>query len=352
MQTIWKGSVSFGLVNVPVKMFTATEDNDVHMKMLHKDSNAPIQYHRTCPKCEEDVSWSEIVKGYEYEPGHYVTFDKKELDDLAMETSREIKIVDFVDLEEIDPIYYQKTYYLSPEKNGEHAYNLLVRALEDTDKIGIAHVSIRSKSSLAAVRIIDGVLSMTTMFYAEEIRPKDEIPNLPDQPTVDDRELDMAKMLINQLASTFEPDRYEDLYKTRLMDAIEDKVEGKEVKMAPEEKKTNVIDLMEALKASLGQSKDVKPNASTSQSSSTTSTRSSKSKVLKSSNKNDATSEKNDSSDALAHKKKSSSTRSTSRRSTPTQKKSAAKSKASASPKARGTNKRTKETTRTRKTGS
>ncbi|MNH95536.1 putative DNA repair protein YkoV [compost metagenome] len=256
MQTVWKGAVSFGLVNVPVKMYTATHDNDIPMKMLHKEFGVPIQYHRTCPKCEENVSWNEIVKGYEYEPGHFVTFEKKELEKLASETSREIRILDFVDLSEIDPIYFQKTYYLAPEESGEHAYNLLVEALLDTKKIGIANVSIRSKSSLAAVRIVDGVLSMSTMYYAEEIRPKEQIPNLPKQTKVDERELEMARMLIDQLAAPFEPDKYEDEYRERLMDAIDDKVEGSEVKFAPEEKKTNVIDLMDALKASLKQSKE------------------------------------------------------------------------------------------------
>ncbi|WP_433943054.1 Ku protein [Paenibacillus sp. SN-8-1] len=256
MQTVWKGAVSFGLVNVPVKMYSATHDNDIPMKMLHKEFNVPIQYHRTCPKCEENVSWNEIVKGYEYEPGHFVTFDKKELEELASKTSREIRILDFVDLSEIDPIYFQKTYYLAPEESGEHAYNLLVEALLDTKKIGIANVSIRSKSSLAAVRIVDGVLSMSTMYYAEEIRPKEQIPNLPKQTKVDERELEMARMLIDQLAAPFKPDKYEDEYRDRLMDAIEDKVEGKEVKFAPDEKKTNVIDLMDALKASLKMSKE------------------------------------------------------------------------------------------------
>ncbi|MFF2154292.1 Ku protein [Paenibacillus chitinolyticus] len=256
MQTIWKGAISFGLVNVPVKMYTATQDNDIPMKMLHKEYNVPIHYTRTCPKCESEVNWSEIVKGYEYEPGHFVTFDKKELEGLASEKSREIRILDFVHLEEIDPIYFQKTYYLAPDEAGTHAYNLLVSALEKTEKIGIANVTIRSKSSLAAIRVIDGVLSMVTMWYAEEIRPKEQIPNLPEETEADERELEMAKMLIEQLTGTFNPDKYEDDYRERLLDAIEDKVEGKEVKLAPEEKKSNVIDLMDALQASLKQMKD------------------------------------------------------------------------------------------------
>jgi DNA end-binding protein Ku len=255
MQTIWKGAINFGLVNVPVKMYTATEDNDISMKMLHKEYNVPIHYARTCSKCKEAVNWSEIVKGYEYEPGHYVTFDDKEMEALASHSSREIQILDFVDLEEIDPIFYQKTYYLAPEKTGSHAYSLLVEALRSSNKIGIANVTIRSKSSLAAIRVVDGILSMVTMYYAEEIREKEQVPNLPKETKINERELEMAKLLIEQLSTKFEPDKYKDEYRQRMLDAIEDKVKGKDVKFAPEEKKTNVIDIMDALKASLKQSK-------------------------------------------------------------------------------------------------
>ncbi|PZE22091.1 Ku protein [Paenibacillus xerothermodurans] len=255
MQTIWKGAISFGLVNVPVKMYTATQDNDIPMRMLHKKYNVPIRYLRTCPKCEQEVNWSDIVKGYEYEPGHYVTFDKEELEKLASEKSREIRILDFVQLEEIDPIYFQKSYYLAPEENGQHAYQLLVKALETTKKIGIANITLRSKSSLAAIRVVDGVLTMATMFYDEEIRPKEEIPKFPKEQQVDDRELEMAKMLIGQLTTEFDPGKYEDAYRERLLDAIEEKVEGKDVTFAPEEEKTHVIDLMDALQASLKQMK-------------------------------------------------------------------------------------------------
>ncbi|QYR19107.1 Ku protein [Paenibacillus sp. sptzw28] len=263
MQTIWKGAVSFGLVNVPVKMFTATQDNDIPMKMLHKDFHVPIRYHRTCPKCGDDVSWNDIVKGYEYEPGHYVTFEKEELEKLSAENSREIRILDFIELDEIDPVYYHKTYYLAPEETGKHAYTLLVEALKATNKIGVANATIRSKSSLAAIRVIDNVLSMVTMFYADEIRSIEQVPNLPKSSMVDERELDMAKLLIEQLTSEFKPDQYKDDYRERLLAAIEDKVEGKEVKFAPEEKPANFIDLMEALKASLQQPKSAASKADT-----------------------------------------------------------------------------------------
>jgi DNA end-binding protein Ku len=280
MQTVWKGAINFGLVNVPVKMYTATEDNDIAMKMLHKDYNVPIHYTRTCTKCKEEVEWSDIVKGYEYESGHFVTFDKKEMEAIASEASREIQILDFVDLAEIDPIYYQKTYYLAPEKSGGHAYSLLVEALASSNKIGIANVTIRSKSSLAAIRVADGILTMVTMYYAEEIRAKEQVPNLPKQAKINERELDMAKMLIDQLTSKFEPDKYKDEYRQRMLDAIENKVEGKDIKFAPEEKKTNVIDLMDALKASLEQSKAGQPKKETG---TTTSKPAAKSKTAKSS---------------------------------------------------------------------
>ncbi|MDB4866375.1 MAG: Ku protein, partial [Cohnella sp.] len=164
--------------------------------------------------------------------------------------------LDFVDLQEIDPIYYQKTYYLAPGDTGSRAYKLLIKALESTNKIGIANVTIRSKSSLAAIRVVDGVLSMVTMYYADEVRPKTQVPNLPEDVNVDNRELEMAEMLIGQLAGKFNPEKYEDDYRARLQEAINRKIQGKEVKMAPEEKPTNVIDLMEALKASLNQAKD------------------------------------------------------------------------------------------------
>ena len=255
MQTIWKGAVSFGLVSVPIKMYKSTLDNDISLRMLHREYKEPIHYSRTCSQCEQEVAWNDIVKGYEYEEGQFVSFEKEELEALAAESSREIRIIDFVDLADIDPIYFQKTYYLSPEETGKHAYKLLVKALESTKKIGVAHVTIRQKNTLAAVRVIDGVLALVTMYYFEEILDKSQVPNLPDNEKVDRRELDMAKMLIDQLTGNFEPEKYKDEYKERLLEAIEDKIEGKEVKATPEEKAPNVLDLMDALQASLKQLK-------------------------------------------------------------------------------------------------
>jgi DNA end-binding protein Ku len=250
MHTLWKGAISFGLVHVPVKMFSATEDKDISMKYIHKVCGTPISYVRSCKHCETEVEWEQIARGYEYEPGHFVLFEKEELDALS-ETSREIKILDFVDLHEIDPIYFQKTYYLAPGDTGANAYSLLLEAMRQSGKIGIAKVSIRSKSSLAAIRVIGDCIAMETIFYPDEIRPIQQVPNLPENANVNEKELAMAKMLIEQLSEPFNPEKYKDDYREKLLEMIDKKVAGEEVKIAPEAPKTNVIDLMAALQASL-----------------------------------------------------------------------------------------------------
>lgn len=251
MHTVWKGAISFGLVHVPVKMFSATEDKDISMRMIHKRCSTPLSFVRKCQTCDMEVEWEDIVKGYEYEPGRFVIFSKEELDQLGGEANKEIKILDFVNLNEIDPVYFQKTYYLAPSDTGSNAYNLLLRSLTETGRIGIAKVSIRSKSSLAAIRVIDRCLALETIFYPDEIRPISQVPNLPEQANVNDKELTMAKMLIEQLSAPFDPDKYTDEYRAAVLDAIGHKVAGEEIQVAPEQHKTNVIDLMSALQASL-----------------------------------------------------------------------------------------------------
>ncbi|WP_028551874.1 non-homologous end joining protein Ku [Paenibacillus sp. UNC451MF] len=257
MHTVWKGAISFGLVHVPVKMFSATEDKDISMRYIHKECTTPLNFVRKCLTCEREVEWEEIARGYEYEPGSFVLFEKDELEKLNGEVTKEIKILDFVQLTDIDPIYFQKTYYLAPNETGANAYNLLLEAMKQTGKIGIAKVSIRSKSSLAAVRVIDNCIAMETIFYPDEIRSIDQVPNLPEQSNVNDKELQMAKMLIDQLTTPFEPEKYKDDYRESLLQAIEQKVNGQQVSVAPEPHKTNVIDLMSALQASLDAMKPV-----------------------------------------------------------------------------------------------
>ncbi|WP_128895749.1 non-homologous end joining protein Ku [Longirhabdus pacifica] len=251
MHTVWKGAVSFGLVNVPVRMFSATEDKSIPLRYIHEQCGTPLSYVRRCKHCEEDVEWEEITKGYEYQKGHFVKIQKEELEQLAEQASKEIKILAFVDLHEIDPIYFQKTYYLSPQETSANAYNLLLESLRTTGKIGIANVSIRSKSSLAAIRVIDGCLAMETIFYPDEIRAVNQVPHLPEKRDVKENELQMAQMLIQQLSTSFDPSQYEDEYRIKMQDLIQKKIAGEEITTVPEQPKTNVIDLMSALQASL-----------------------------------------------------------------------------------------------------
>ncbi|WP_379132398.1 Ku protein [Paenibacillus sp. sgz500958] len=251
MHTVWKGAISFGLVHVPVKMFSATEDKDISLRYIHKECGSPLSYVRKCPVCDKEVAWEEIGKGYEYEKGKFVIFDKEELEQLTEESSKSITILDFVDLTEIDPMYFQKTYYLSPDQAGTNAYRLLMEAMRQTGKIGIAKISIRSKSSLAAIRVLDECLAIETIYYPDEIRPVSQVPNLPEVAAVNDKELDMAKLLISQLSTPFDPAKYTDDYRQRMLDLISHKVAGEEFHIAPARQENNVIDLMAALQASI-----------------------------------------------------------------------------------------------------
>lgn len=251
MHTVWKGAISFGLVHVPVKMFSATEDKDISMKYIHTKCGSPVSYVRRCPSCEQDVNWEEISRGYEYDKGKYVLFEKEELEQLSANVERTITILDFVDLTEIDPIYFQKTYYLSPDQAGTNAYQLLLEAMRQSGKIGIAKIAIRSKSSLAAIRVMEGCLAVETIFFPDEIRPISQVPNLPEEIKVNDKELTMARMLIEQLSTPFEPGKYTDDYRSALLHLIEQKIAGEEISLAPAKPETNVIDLMAALQASI-----------------------------------------------------------------------------------------------------
>lgn len=251
MHTVWKGAISFGLVHVPVKMFSATEDKDISLRYIHKECGSPLSYVRKCPVCDKEVTWEEIGKGYEYEKGKFVLFEKEELEQLTEESNKSITILDFVDLKEIDPIYFQKTYYLSPDQAGTNAYRLLMEAMRQTGKIGIAKISIRSKSSLAAIRVLEDCIAIETIFYPDEVRPISQVPGLPEAGTVNEKELDMAKVLISQLSTPFDPAKYTDDYRQRMLDLISHKIAGEEFHVAPTKQESNVIDLMAALQASI-----------------------------------------------------------------------------------------------------
>lgn len=261
MHTVWKGAISFGLVHVPVKMHSATEDRDIHFRQLHKDCKMPISYEKKCPHCEKEVKAEDIVKGFEYEKGKFVVVNEDELEAIKPESARTIKILDFVDLSEIDPIYFEKPYYLSPDQTGLGAYSLLAEAIKQTNKIGVAKITIRSKSSLAAIRVVENCLCLETMHFPDEIRSINQVPNLPDINQVDQKELEMAKMLIEQLSESFDPAKYVDDYRQRLSELIEHKItgEGVDIVQAPPSGKANVIDLMAALQASLEATKPKPP---------------------------------------------------------------------------------------------
>ncbi|MEN1967579.1 Ku protein [Lentibacillus sp. N15] len=263
MHTMWKGTISFGLVNIPVKMHAATENKDVKLRQLHKECQSPIKYERVCPVCDRKVENDEIVKAYEYAKNKFVVLDEEDLAALKKEQEdKAVEIVDFVKLEEIDPIYFEKSYYLSPNEGGSKAYGLLRAALKDTGKIGIAKMIIRSKEQLAVIRVYQNTLVAETIHYPDEVRQVEDVPNVPEQVETADKELDTAKMLIDQLTTEFDPEKYTDDYRTALLQLIEDKKNNQDhVVTAGEKEPTpdNVTNLMDALQASLDRAKTDKP---------------------------------------------------------------------------------------------
>ncbi|MUK89597.1 Ku protein [Ornithinibacillus sp. L9] len=261
MHTMWKGTISFGLVNIPVKLHAATENKDVSLRQLHKECQSPIKYEKVCPVCDREIEKDEIVKAYEYAKNKFVVLDDEDLAELKKEQEdRSVEIVDFVKLEEIDPIYFEKSYYLSPNEGGGKAYGLLRAALKDTGKIGVAKMMIRSKEQLAIIRIYENTLVVETIHYPDEVRNVQDVPNVPEEMEIADKELDTAKMLIDQLTTEFDPEKYKDEYRTALLDLIEEKKGKDQTTTAKEKPKPdNVTDLMDALQASLDRAKKDKP---------------------------------------------------------------------------------------------
>lgn len=255
MHTMWKGSISFGLVHIPIKLFAATEEKDIKMRYLHNECHSPIKYEKTCPVCKTEVKTEEIVKGYEYEAGKFVIMDKDELEGLAQEKNKNIDIVDFVKLEEIDPIYFNRSYFIGPTENGEKAYMLLKQAMADSGKIGVAKITLRAKEHLAVVRVYERGLVLETIYYPDEVRNVGHVPGLPEKVDLNEKELKMAVQLIEQLTTPFEPEKYTDEYRINLMDLIQAKITGNEFKVAKEVPQTNIVHLMEALQASIEQTK-------------------------------------------------------------------------------------------------
>ncbi|NMD69978.1 Ku protein [Bacillus sp. DNRA2] len=257
MHTIWKGSISFGLVNIPIKLHTATEDKDIKLRTLHKQCHSPIKYEKVCPVCDVEVKPEEIVKAFEYTKGKFVVLEDEDLEKLKKENEeRAVEIVDFVKMEQIDPIYFDRTYFMSPSEGGVKAYSLLRKALEDTSKVGLAKIIIRLKEQMAVIRVYENTLVMETIHYPDEVRKASDVPNIPTESNVSEKELETAKLLIDQLTTDFEPKKYNDEYRTALMELIEAKQSGQEtVTASQKDTPSNVTDLMAALQASIDRTK-------------------------------------------------------------------------------------------------
>ncbi|MFW6030868.1 MAG: Ku protein [Halanaerobiales bacterium] len=254
IRTIWKGAISFGLVNVPIKLSTATSKKNISFKMLHDKCKSPVSTKRYCPHCNTDVEYSELVKGYEYESNKFVILRDEDFDNIPVKSTKTIDIVDFVSLSEIDPIYYIKTYYLSPAEGGEKPYFLLKKSLEKTKKVAITKITIRNKESLAVVRVIDDILALETMYFADEVKGTRELnlKNIEEKISQNKKEEELAIAIVNNLTAEFKPEKYTDQYREELLKIIRGKIEGEEIETAHIPQTDNkVLDLMEKLKASV-----------------------------------------------------------------------------------------------------
>ena len=259
-RAIWSGSISFGLLNVPVKLYSAVARRNIALREIRESDSARIKHRRVAEGTDEEVPYDEIIKAYEITPGQYVPLSKDEMSALAPEKTRAIEVQDFVDLDEIDPIYFDSPYYLGPADGAEKAYSLLAAAMEASGKVAIARFVFRNKEHLAAIRTAGGVLTLTTMRFADEVVPASELEDvLPDKaPKVAKKEQQMAEQLIESLSTDFDPSAYRDEYREQLLALIERKAEGKEIVASESEEPqaTKAPDLMAALEESIAAVKD------------------------------------------------------------------------------------------------
>ena len=249
-RAIWSGSIAFGLVNAPVRMYSAIDEHDLELHLVHEKDGSPIGYRKVCKAEDREVSADEIVKAYEVTEGEYVYLTDEDFEAAEEEGFRTIEILDFVSLDQIDPIAFQRTYYLGPAEGAEKVYALLVKAMDRAGLAGIATYVFHDRQQLGALRIRDGVITLENMYFADEIRPTDGI--LPEKRTrVDQRELEMAETLIERFTSTFDHTKYEDEYRKRLLEVVERKRSGEEIHSPAEEERQAPSDLLEALRASV-----------------------------------------------------------------------------------------------------
>lgn len=248
-RAIWSGIITFGMVSIPVKLYSATDNKDISFNQLHRDCKGRIKEQRFCPTCDRKIEYDEIEKGYEYSKGQYVVLNKEDFEKLPLPNKNMIEITSFIVSDEIDPVFYDKAYYIEPEEAAKKPFTLFMKAMQEKHMVAIAKVSIRTKERLCCLRPYGGTLMMNTLLYPDEVRvEKDKA--LPDV-QVTDKELAMASSLIDLMAQDFEPETYKDGYREALMKVIEAKLEGKEVHEAPSATPSKVIDLMDALQASM-----------------------------------------------------------------------------------------------------
>lgn len=249
-RSIWNGVISFGMVSIPVKLYTATEDKDISFNLLHKNCGGKLKQQRFCPVHEQVIEWGDVQRGYEYEKGEYVVMEDSDFEKLPLPSKHTVELSAFVDAAQIDPIYYQRTYYLEPEEKGVKPYALLMKALKDKNLTGVAKIAIRNKEQLAAVRPMDGTLVLETLYYPDEIRETPvELTNTDQK--VSDKELKMAEALIDLLKDDFKPEEYKDEYREALKTVIEAKLQGQELTVPKAGRPAKITDLMTALKASV-----------------------------------------------------------------------------------------------------
>lgn len=256
-RAMWSGSISFGLVNIPVKLFVAVREQNIHFHMLHDDDNARLQRKLVSSTTGKEVKNENIVRGYEVGSDEYVIVSDRELESLSPKASRTIEIHDFVKQDEIDPLYYDRPYYLAPGEHAAKSYRLLVAAMTKSKRVAIAKFVMRQKEYLAALRPIDGVISLTTMHFADEVLAAKEVEGISHDVKVDDREVKMAQHLIDQLSASFKPEKYHDEYRDRVMELIEKKTKGEKIVTQPAvaERPNRVVNLMAALEQSLAEAK-------------------------------------------------------------------------------------------------
>ena len=255
-RAIWKGAISFGLVNIPIELHTAVRDTRPHFRMLHAKDKSPVRFERVCIRDGHPVAWEDLVKGFEYAKGRFVVLSKEDFRAAAVEKTRTIDIIDFVRSEDIDDRFFETPYYLTPSTGGDRAYALLREAIRESGRVGVAKFILRDTQHLAAVEVIDDALVLSIMRFADELVDQSQL-KFPASKDIRKAELDMAKSLVNSLASDWDPSKYTDEYRANLMRIIEGKTKGKEVTLeSPEEpRQAEVVDLMERLRRSLEQSK-------------------------------------------------------------------------------------------------